>query len=91
MHCMYEYTHHRDHTNTGSQTNIGNKVSRSCLFSVALLFWALLFLGVIHAREPLYSKSAVIAWWSQSTSGENGVIMCTLLLKNVINFLKFHF
>ena len=24
-----------------------------------------------HAREPLYSKSAVIAWWSQSTSGKN--------------------
>ena len=23
-----------------------------------------------HAREPLYSKSAVIAWWSQSTSGK---------------------
>ena len=26
---------------------------------------------LIHAREPLYSKSAVIAWWSQSTSGKN--------------------
>ena len=25
----------------------------------------------VHAREPLYSKSAVIAWWSQSTSGKN--------------------
>ena len=25
----------------------------------------------IHAREPLYSKSAVIAWCSQSTSAQN--------------------
>ena len=23
-----------------------------------------------HAREPLYLKSAVIEWWSQSTSGK---------------------
>ena len=30
-----------------------------------------LFLHKSHAREPLYSKSAVIAWWSQSTSGKN--------------------
>ena len=26
---------------------------------------------IYHTREPLYSKSAVIAWWSQSTSGKN--------------------
>ena len=45
----------------------------------------------IHAREPLYSNSAVIAWWSQSTGGKNGVFMCTLLLKNVVNFLIFYF
>ena len=44
-----------------------------------------------HAREPLYSNSAVIAWWSQSTGGKFGVFMCTLLLKNVINFLIFYF
>ena len=44
-----------------------------------------------HAREPLYSNSAVIAWWSQSTGGKIGVFMCTLLLKNVINFLIFYF
>ena len=44
-----------------------------------------------HAREPLYSKSAVIACWSQSTSGENGVVMYTLLLKMVIVSLIFYF
>ena len=44
-----------------------------------------------HAREPLYSKSAVIAWWSQSTSGTNAVFMCTLLLKKVIHFFIFYF
>ena len=44
-----------------------------------------------HAREPLYSISAVIAWWSQSTSGKTGVFMCTLLLKEIINFLIFYF
>ena len=44
-----------------------------------------------HAREPLYSNSAVTAWWSQSTSGNNDVFMCTLLLKKVINFLIFYF
>ena len=47
--------------------------------------------NIYHAREPLYSNSAVIAWWSQSTSGKNGVFMCTLLLKKVINFLIFYF
>ena len=62
-------------------------------FCSSIQFYVLLslYLCFIHAREPLYSKSAVIAWWSQSTSGKNGVIMCTLLLKNVINFLIFHF
>ena len=49
------------------------------------------FLGPLHAREPLYSNSAVIAWWSQSTGGKIGVFMCTLLLKNAINFLIFYF
>ena len=41
-----------------------------------------------HAREPLYSNSAVIAWWSQSTGGKNGVFMCTLLLKKGNKFLN---
>ena len=48
-------------------------------------------LSLYHAREPLYSNSAVIAWWSQSTSGKNRVFMCTMLLKTVINFLIFYF
>ena len=47
--------------------------------------------GDSHAREPLYSNIAVIAWWSQSTSGKNRVFMCTMLLKTVINFLIFYF
>ena len=29
-----------------------------------------------HAREPLYSNSAVIARWLQSTSAHNGVPSC---------------
>ena len=28
------------------------------------------------AREPLYSNSAVIAWWLQSTSAQNNVHIC---------------
>ena len=41
--------------------------TRRCILQENTLF--VLDLG--HAREPLYSKSAVIAWWSQSTSGKN--------------------
>ena len=28
----------------------------------------------MHTREPLYSNSAVIMWWLQSTSAQNSVI-----------------
>ena len=42
----------------------------------------------VHAREPLYSNSAVIAWWSQSTSGKNSVFMCTLLSQKGNKFLN---
>ena len=31
---------------------------------------------VYHAREPQYAKSAVIAWWLQSTSAQNSVPCC---------------
>ena len=30
----------------------------------------------VHAREPLYSKVAVIAWWLQSTSAQNSARSC---------------
>ena len=30
----------------------------------------------LHAREPLYSKGAVIAWWLQSKSAQNSVPSC---------------
>ena len=30
----------------------------------------------LHAREPLYSKGAVKAWWLQSTSAQNSVPSC---------------
>ena len=30
----------------------------------------------IHAREPLYSNSAVIVWWLGSTSAQNRVPSC---------------
>ena len=29
-----------------------------------------------NAREPLYSKGAVITWWLQSTSAQNSVPSC---------------
>ena len=32
--------------------------------------------STLHAREPLYSKGAVIAWWLQSTSAQNSVPSC---------------
>ena len=30
----------------------------------------------VHARDPLYSKGAVIPWWLQSTSVQNSVPSC---------------
>ena len=43
-----------------------------CLSDPNVIFMLyLLYASLTHAREPLYSKSAVIAWWSQSTSGKN--------------------
>ena len=30
----------------------------------------------VHAREPLYSKVAVITWWLQSTSAQNSSRNC---------------
>ena len=30
-------------------------------------------LRINHAREPLYSNGAVIAWWLQSTRAQNSV------------------
>ena len=39
-----------------------------------------------HAREPLYSNRAVIAWWLQSTSAQNSVLFI-----KVIFWLVFYF
>ena len=36
----------------------------------------LLVLRLCHAREPLYLKGAVIAWWLQSTSAQNNERSC---------------
>ena len=41
-----------------------------------------------HAREALYSNSAVIAWWLQSTSGQIGMFMRIWLLKKGNKFLN---
>ena len=35
-----------------------------------MFFLSCVCYAFVHAREPLYSKSAVIARWSQSTSGK---------------------
>ena len=44
---------------------MGTNIWPSKQFSIALITY--------HAREPLYSNSAVIAWWLQSTSAQNSV------------------
>ena len=48
---------------------------------------------ISHAREPLYSKSAVVAWWLQSTSAQKeylavnkGNILVNILLMKI--FIK---
>ena len=38
------------------------------------------YLNRFHARKPLYSKDAVIAWWLQSTSAQNIVPSCLKML-----------
>ena len=56
------------------QTEISLKsVSSQPAQSIGLYIYLSVCLSIclsnIHAREPLYSNSAVIAWWSQSTGG----------------------
>ena len=52
------------HTDTGEYCTL---LEQYC----PLLISGILYL--VHAREPLYSNSAVIAWWLQSTSAQNRV------------------
>ena len=75
-----------------SKFNLRDSISEvSSIFVLSIFGIQFQKLVWFHAREPLYSNSAVIAWWSQSTSGKNGVFMCTLLLKRVINLLILYF
>ena len=39
----------------------------------------------MHARGPLYSNSAVIAWWLQSTSAQNSVIFWSIFTSENIH------
>ena len=45
----------------------------------------------IHAREPLYSNSAVIAWCSQSTSAQHILIWFTVVDSMSQYFTAFNF
>ena len=44
-----------------------------------------------HAREPLYSNSAVIAWCSQSTGAQNILFWFTVIHSMSQFFTTFHF
>ena len=44
-----------------------------------------------YRLENLCTRTAQSSRGGQLTGGKNGVFMCTLLLKNVINFLIFYF
>ena len=58
--------------------------------------FALLFV-CIHAREPLYSKVAVIAWWLQLASAEflyifflfSGILKISILSLNILHLEVF--
>ena len=39
----------------------------------------------MHIREPLYSNSAVIAWWLQSTSAQTNVIFWSIFTSENIH------
>ena len=45
----------------------------------------------IHAREPLYSNSAVIAWCSQSTGAQNILFWFTVIQYMSQFFTAFNF
>ena len=47
-----------------------------------------IFFNIIHAREPLYSNSAVIAWWSQSTGGKKWRVCVHLAVEKRNKFLS---
>ena len=51
-----------------------------------------LFMGIKnHAREPLYSKSTVIAWCSQSTGAQNILFGFTVIHSTIQFFTTFNF
>ena len=43
------------------------------MYSEFFLFSRIGLKDILHASEPLYSNSAVIAWWLQLTSAHNSV------------------
>ena len=45
----------------------------------------------LHAREPLYSNSAVIVWCSQSTGAQNILFWFTVIHSMSHNFTAFNF
>ena len=47
--------------------------------------------GELHAREPLYSNSAVIAWCSQSTGAQNILFWLTVIHSMSQYFTAFNF
>ena len=58
---------------SGNKTRrISQNDSQICSVSFLLLYLITFFQGQVHAREPLYSTVAAIAWWLQSTSAEAG-------------------
>ena len=46
---------------------------------------------ISHAREPLYSNSAVIAWCSQSTGAQNILFLFTVIHSMSQYFTAFNF
>ena len=46
---------------------------------------------IVHAREPLYSNSAVIAWCSQSTGAQNILFWLTVIHSMSQYFTAFNF
>ena len=43
------------------------------MYSEFVLFSRIGLKDILHSSEPLYSNSAVIAWWLQLTSAQNSV------------------
>ena len=48
-------------------------------------------MNIIHTREPLYSKSAVITWCSQSTGAQNILFWFTVIHSTSQFFTTFNF